>query len=290
MISLQDIYKKVDKSFELGPLSCQIEPGSIVALVGNNGAGKSTLFQTMMELVKKESGEIDYHFGTDRENGWKQAFAYVPQTPLMYHGFTIVQLADFFEMSYPGWNRNEFDRLTSLFNLPLKKQVEKLSGGMQKKAMLSLTLARESKVLLLDEPLAGVDFEGQEQMRDEMVRYMERAEDQTILLSTHSADEIRTLADYILLMKDGHLLNQYEKDSLIASWSRIWVEGDTSVLKNLKGMVSASKQGSLVECVTSNAFEVEQELKKMGAAVTSIQPLELREILRIILKEETKSA
>ncbi|KMJ55425.1 hypothetical protein AB685_27300 [Bacillus sp. LL01] len=289
MISLKDIHKKVDRSFELGPISCHIEPGSIVALVGNNGAGKSTLFQLMMGLVKKEGGEIEYHFDDSSQKGWKQAIAYVPQTPLMYQGFTVAQLADFFEMSYPGWNRNEFHRLTSLFDLPLKKQVEKLSGGMQKKAMLSLTLARKSKVLFLDEPLAGVDFEGQEQMRDEMVRYMERADDQTILFATHSADEIRTLADYIMLMKDGQILSQYEKDGLIASWSRMWVAADSSAVKNIKGMVSVTRQGSLVECVTSDVLTVEQELKVVGASVTSVQPLELREILRIILKEETKS-
>ncbi|WP_368505535.1 ATP-binding cassette domain-containing protein [Alkalihalophilus sp. As8PL] len=290
MISLKDIYKKVDKSFELGPLSCHIEPGNIVALVGNNGAGKSTLFQLIMGLVKKEGGEIEYYFDDSSQNGWKQAFAYVPQTPLMYQGFTVAQLADFFEMSYPGWNRNEFNRLTSLFDLPLKKQVEKLSGGMQKKAMLSLTLARESKVLFLDEPLAGVDLEGQEQMKDEMVRYMERGEEQTILFATHSSDEIRTLADYVLLMKDGQLLNQFEKDSLVESWKRIWVQADKQVVLQMNGVISAVQQGPLCECLTSNLRETEKELTRLGITISTFQAMELREILRVILKQETKSA
>ncbi|NEU29251.1 ABC transporter ATP-binding protein [bacterium LRH843] len=284
MITLTDVQKKIDRAFQLGPVTVEVEPGNMIALVGNNGAGKSTLFQVMMGLVKHEEGHIKRLNKGESDLEWKRDFAYVPQSPTSYQGFTLKQMADFFQLSYRGWNREEFERLIQLFDLPLNKRFEKLSVGMQKKAMITLALSRPSKFLLLDEPLAGVDLEGQEQMKDELVHYMERGEQQTILFATHQADEVKTLADFVMLLKNGKLAGQYEKDFLIETWKRLWIRMDEQKVKEIAGVVATAKQGEFVECVTANVQETERDLTENGIKIETVQVMELREILRYLLK------
>ncbi|WP_100371907.1 ATP-binding cassette domain-containing protein [Bacillus sp. FJAT-45037] len=287
MLKLQNVKKDVDESFQLGPISFDVEAGMTYALVGNNGAGKSTLFQIIMDLVHRDEGQIIRLQETGSATGWKAAFAYVPQTTKMYQGFSLQQLADFFMMSYPGWDQTEFKRLIEMFHLPLKKQMDKMSAGMQKKAMLALALARPTTLLLLDEPLAGVDIEGQEQMKDELVRYMERGKEQTIVFATHSADEVKVLADYITLMKDGQLAGRYEKDSLMTVWKRIWVRTEGKAIPSMNSICQIRSQGSLTECIVSDIYKAEEELSRHGLTIETTQQLELGEILRYLLKYET---
>ncbi len=284
MITLTDVRKKIDKNFELGPLSLTIEPGNITALIGNNGAGKSTLFQLIMGLIKYEQGEI-IRGQEGRDGKWKDEIAYVPQTALTYYGLTLKQVAEFFQLAYATWNEQEYRRLIKLFHLPCEKRFEQLSIGMQKKAMLLLALCRPSKLLLLDEPLAGVDLEGQEQMKDELVSYMERREEQTILFATHSADEVKTLADYILLLKEGTLLGHYEKDELLATWKRIWIKLDEEKAGQIAGVLHAEEHGEWTECVTANIEMTELNLGENKVKIESEQVMELREILRYLLSE-----
>lgn len=284
MITLTKVEKRIDSSFQLGPITLELPRGNIIALVGNNGAGKSTLFQVMMGLVKYEKGNIK-RIANENEMNWKREYAYVPQTAITYTGFTVKQVAQFFKIGYDGWDETEFERLITLFQIPINKRIDKLSVGIQKKAMIALALARYSTFLLLDEPLAGVDLEGQEQIKEEIVRYMERGEKQTILFATHSADEIKTLADYIMLLKEGQFEGLYEKDSIIDKWKRLWIQGEPYTIKDIDGIVLSKSQGNLIECVTENSKATEFALKENNIVIASSQQLELREILRYLLQK-----
>lgn len=285
MINLINVEKQIDSSFRLGPISVTVEPGTMTALIGNNGAGKSTLFHVMMDLVKKDQGEIVRESSNDKDE-WKRYLSYVPQIAASYYGFNLIQLAEFFQIAYEGWDNEEFTRLVHLFDLPKNKRVENFSVGMQKKAMITLALSRPSKLLLLDEPLAGVDIEGQEQIKDELVHYMERSDEQTVLFATHSADEVKTLADYIFLLKDGQFVGKYEKDQLIEAWKRIWIRMSEEQARKRTGIIAATEQGELVECITTNIEETEQDLGLDGRQIESIQVMELREILRHLLQRK----
>lgn len=278
MIELMDVTKKIDNTFTLGPLSLKIKKGTVTALVGNNGAGKSTLFNIVMELIKLDRGRI-----VREVEDWKRHVAYVPQTAKMYEGFTIQQLKELLQLTYEKWNEQEFLRLIDLFNLPIDKKLEQFSVGMQKKALLTLALSRPSHLLILDEPLAGVDLVGQEQLKNECVSYMERGEEQTILFATHSADEVKTLADYIVLLKDGKLISQFEKDELISSWRRIWLNVDEERAKKITGIISVEKQGRFTYCLTNNINATEEALLREKIGIENEQQVELSEILAQLL-------
>lgn len=279
MITLREVKKTVE-NFNFGPFTLQIDKGNVTAIVGNNGAGKSTLFHLMMGYIKLDDGKITYE-----NDDWKRDVAYVPQTSTIYEGFTLMQLKELFQLTYGAWDDDEFARLTKLFQLPLDKKLEKLSVGTQKKALLTIALCRPSKLLLLDEPFAGVDLRGQEQLKNEWIRYMERSDEQTIVFATHSADEVKTLADFIVLIKDGTCCGKYEKDGLLSSWRSVWVEIDPERALQIPGVKTCAKQGRWTYCLTENIERTERFLSENGIHIEKEQRLELNEILTYMLDD-----
>ncbi len=280
MLKIKHIETRIDDDFLFGPLSLNVEPGMITAIVGNNGAGKTALFRMIMEMVKPTSGELT-RIHTD-ETEWKRELAYMPQTLIGVESFSLKQMADLQKIAFTNWNEAEFNRLLTLFNLPRKKKISSLSVGMQKKAMFSLILSRPSRMLLLDEPFAGVDLEGQVLMRKELVSYMERDDGQSILLATHSTEDIRTLADYIYLIKDGKEIGMFEKDMLVESWARLWV--NVTIDQSVEGVVHFQQQGPLTEVITENIFKTEASFARADVKIDSVQRIELAEILKYLLK------
>ncbi|BAB04884.1 ABC transporter ATP-binding protein [Halalkalibacterium halodurans] len=272
------LIKKVDASFSLGPISFTLEPGTVTALVGDNGSGKSTFFRLWMDLIKANQGTWE------RKEGWKEDTAYVPQQLIGIEAFTLEELAYLYEGMYVKWDQKTFERLVESFSLPMKKPLHSLSVGMQKKALFSMAIARKPNLFLLDEPFAGVDMDGQEQMKDELIRYLTGHEQATVLFATHSAQEVKELADYLLVLHQGQMLGFYEKDRLLSSWGRFWLEGNASAIKNEENVVSMKIAGTRIEIITSDALRFEEQIAAAALEKVEAQPLELHEIVRLLKK------
>ncbi|WP_026674080.1 ABC transporter ATP-binding protein [Alkalihalobacterium bogoriense] len=286
MIKLSDVNKKIDKSFNVGPLTFEVHKGTVTALIGNNGAGKSTLLRLITGMVYADSGEINRFGFTIDQMEWKELIGYVPQTSTGYDRFTLNQLADLHSIGFSGWDNNKFMQLLEQFNIPLNKRVDTLSVGMQKKALLFLALARQTKILIMDEPLSGVDIESQEKIRDLWVNYLEENPDRSILFSSHVADEVKEFADYIVCMHDGNIIGNYEKDNLIQNYARLWVNGTSTMFSTIPAVISITESGNQCELVTANQVETEKALDTMNSNILSKQSLRFAEILSYILRNQ----
>lgn len=282
---LNRVTKNID-GFQLGPIDLEFESGFVTALVGSNGAGKSTLLKILMNLVKQNDGSVTL-FGQQVDGNsedWKAKVAYMPQTypgPLPFTGSELKKLT---ARWYPNWDEPLFQKMVEQFQIPLEKKFEKLSQGVQQKLKFALTLARNPQLLILDEPTSHVDIPAKKLMIDLLIDWLEQGE-RTILLATHQVEDIRKLADYIVIMDDGDNLGKHEKDELMSQYKRYWIEGNLPTA-TVPGEIER-RNGVLV---TKCPAQTEEFLQKRGITWSASATLELDEIISIMLANKKITA
>lgn len=277
-IEIKDARKKVD-DFQLGPLNLEIEAGTITALVGNNGSGKSTLLKLMMNLASMDGGAIRI-LGKPVDGGdesWKRHITFQPQKQVGWSAYTGNELKNLIAPLYLNWDDQLFNHISGLFDIPLDKRFGKLSPGMQQKLSLALALPRKTDILILDEPTASLDIPSKKQFMDLLVEWME-PEDRAVVLTTHQPDDLRKLADYLFLMKNGQGIGHYEKDRLTSTYRRYWLtEMPTSPVPG-----ELSRNGS--QLISENPNATEQYVLAQNIQVLDDQALELEDIISLLLK------
>ncbi|MGE8202950.1 ATP-binding cassette domain-containing protein [Heyndrickxia sp. NPDC080065] len=285
VIELKNVYKDIGE-FSLGPINVEIPYGSIVAIVGDNGAGKSTLIKTIQGLAKETSGEV-FLFGERRkldDESWRNRIAYQSQTLKGCDRFTgkdLHQLISHYSMTF---NEEAFERYVKDLDIPLNKPFINLSEGVRKKLNLALTFAQNKELFIMDEPTAHLDMMAQRYVMDEIVRLMEADSERTILFASHQLDDIRKLADYILLIRKGNFLGMYEKDELTLMYRRYWL--DTEVTSAFPGVVKISQQGR--EIISNNPQLTEQAFMQKGIHIIQKSNIDLDDILPWLLSGEIK--
>lgn len=277
-IEIQDVRKKIDE-FRLGPVNLKVEPGTITALVGNNGSGKSTLLKLMMNLANLDGGAIRIlgKLVDGKDESWKRHVTFQPQKQIGWNAYTGDELKRLIAPLYPKWDDKLFTQMISLFDIPLDKRFGKLSPGMQQKLSLSLALPRCTDILILDEPTASLDIPSKSKFMDLLVDWMEQ-ENRAVILTTHQAEDLRKLADYLFLMQDGQAIGHFEKDRLISGYRRYWL----SDLPASPVPGERSRSGS--QLVSENPDATEQYITEHGLTVIDDKALELEEIISLLLK------
>ncbi len=284
--ALKGVKKEID-DFRLGPIDLEIEAGFVTALVGRNGAGKSTLLKILMNLVKQNEGSVAFFGQTlDGESeDWKTKVAYMPQSypgPLPFTGQELKKLTANW---HPHWDEQWFQQMVEHFQIPLEKKFEKLSQGVQQKLKFALTVARNPQLLILDEPTSHVDIPSKKQMIDFLIDWLEQEDSRTILLATHQVEDIRKLADYLVILDDGGFLGKYDKDELTAQYKRYWIEGNLPTA-TVPGELERGKGVIATKC----ARQAEDFLRKRGITWSSAVPLELDEVISIKLMKKKNTA
>ncbi len=278
-ISIKGMKKTID-DFSLGPIDLTFELGTITAIVGNNGAGKSTLLKMLMHLVKADVGQIKIcgQSVSGKEEDWKAKVAYLPQTVIGWELFTGRKLLELVSKWYPTWDQQMFERIVEMFQIPLNKKYSKLSQGMQQKLNIALTLARDTAILILDEPTAHMDIPSKQMLMDIFVEWMERGE-KLMIISSHQAEDIRKLADYLVIIKEGSLLGKFDKDELTESYKRYWMEQPLPN-ERIPGEI-ARKNARII--VTNRPDETEVFFTSEGFSWLQAESLELEEIITYML-------
>lgn len=219
-LEIKDLKKIYDNGTEaLKGIDLEIPEGSFFGLLGPNGAGKSTLINSIMGLVIPTSGKGEV-FGHDIVEDYRMARSYVglaPQDVNLDWFLTVEDTLDYHGGYYgmPKKERKErIDELLEAFSLTEKKDVNTrmLSGGMKRRVVLARALMHHPKILILDEPTAGVDVE----LRLELWQYMQKVnkEGTTILLTTHYIEEAEQLCDNLALINHGQIIKTGTSDEL----------------------------------------------------------------------------
>ncbi len=205
MLDVSHVTKKYGKVLACNDVSFHLDPGSVTVLLGPNGAGKSTIMKSIIGFLKYD-GAITVAGYTNKSTDARKVLGYIPEMPALYPNLTVSEHLDFLARAYRMSDyKDKANALLDRFELSDKKKKfgDELSKGMQQKLNLCLGLLPDPKVLLLDEPMIGLDPHAIKQLKD-LIEQM-RADGKTLLVSTHIIDSVDMLWDRALIMQSGQI-------------------------------------------------------------------------------------
>jgi ABC-2 type transport system ATP-binding protein len=205
--------------FALKDVSLTLPQGTIMGLVGPNGAGKTTVIKLILNLTRREAGEVRI-FGKDavvHEKEVKARIGFVHETPSLVEDAPLKALAAAVAPFYKGWDEVQFHSLCAEFGLPLDKKFKKLSHGMKMKFLLALALSHGADLLILDEPTSGLDPVFRRELLERLSDLIQD-ERKAVLFSTHITSDLEATADYITFLHDGEVVFSLPKDEVRETW------------------------------------------------------------------------
>lgn len=211
--------KKEYKNFQLGEISISIPKGYITGFIGRNGQGKTTMIRSILSFINFEGNIlIDGKHNLDLD--FLQKTGIVMDEQFLAKDWTISLVNQAMEVGYEEWNSKQFFNFIKSFDIPLKSKVRELSRGMKIKLMLSIALSHNTDLLILDEPTSGLDPSTRDEFVDIIQKYMEN-EENTVLFSTHITQDLEAIADYIIFIDDGKLIQFAPMEEFINSYKII---------------------------------------------------------------------
>lgn len=261
--------KKDFKDFSLKNISFTLEKGFIMGFIGPNGAGKSTTIKLIMNLLKKDAGEIKV-FGLDNvknENEIKNRIGFVYDENYFYEELTISEMKRIIAPLYKNWNDECFNRYLKEFTLSPKKKIKELSKGMKMKFSLAIALSHQAELIIMDEPTSGLDPLIRNELLD-IFSYLIQDENKGIFFSTHITSDLDKIADYVTLINDGEILFSTTKDEIIDCYGLVkgkkeFLNEDTrknfvGIKENQFGFEGLAKNRSSINKFNNNGIIIEK--------------------------------
>ena len=247
-LSVKSLSKDFGQKKALMGVNLDLKEGEIMGLVGPNGAGKTTLIKLVMGLIKPSSGLVSV-FGTGaKELGAedKKRIGYIADESFFYDFMTVKQTIDFNRGFYPDWDHEKCAGIIKRFHLPPGEPVKNLSRGMKAQLALILVLAQKPDLLLLDEPLEGLDPMRRLEFLNLVLEDFMQREGRAILISSHYLEELERLADRVAFLHEGRLLRVAEMEQLKAEEKTIRVvfqKDPPDTLLKMPGIKTVQKEG-----------------------------------------------
>jgi ABC-2 type transport system ATP-binding protein len=221
VILVNGLTKRFRKHTAVEDLSFDVPRGSVFAMLGNNGAGKTTTIRSLVGLEEPSAGEIEV-LGLDPRRdsvAIRRRVGYVPEERNLYEWMTPVEIGWFVGKFYPTWSAERFSAILKHFELPTDRKIGKLSRGMKAQLDLSLALAHEPELLVLDEPTGGLDSLVRRDFLESMIAVA--GQGRTVLVSSHEVREVERVADRGLILFNSKLLWCGEIDDLKANTAEV---------------------------------------------------------------------
>jgi len=213
-VEIKKMFKNYPGVDALKGIDVNFPSGSITGLIGPNGSGKSTLLKSIVGLVKPSAGEISI-FGERPSRKTKEQIAFLPEINYFYKGMSIRNVIELYESQFINFDKDKAMEILEFMNLEPDARIKNLSKGMVGRVKLTLTMARQVPLIIMDEPLAGIDPKSRSRILEGLISEY-NAEEQTIILSTHEVLEAEKFFDYVVFLEFGDVLLQGNADDLRA--------------------------------------------------------------------------
>jgi ABC-2 type transport system ATP-binding protein len=267
--------------FKLEGVRIQLAPGQIMGFIGANGAGKSTTIRILMGLIAQQCGEVRLlgHPMPEGQALAKRDVAFVSEEMRLYSGATVEQHMQFVASVVPHWDATYAQQLLRRFNLQPQQKTKGLSHGQRMKALVLLALARRPRLLVLDEPMTGLDPVARQEILAELMDIV-TDEERSILFSSHNTQDVEQISDQITFIDRGRIIESSDKEVFLERWRRLQLEIPAGKpLPPFAGVIDVTGSGRTA-VVTTKAFtpELPAFYSQAGAVVREVQHMTLEEI------------
>ena len=250
MIRLDNVVKQYDK-FRLD-CSLQVPEGRVTGLIGRNGAGKSTAFKTMLGLIEIEGGTVEV-FGKAAKNLTAKDREQIGVV-LADSGFSgylrIKDLMPVLDTLYTDFSREQFMAGCERMELPINKKIREFSTGMKRKLQILAALSHNARLLILDEPTAGLDVVARDELLNLLREYME-TEGRSILISSHISSDLEGICDDVYLIENGRMLPHEDTDVRLNEYGLLKVTFEQFAMLDQRYLLRKKKESFGYSCLTN---------------------------------------
>ena len=283
MITIKNVVKKFDDFTVLKDINLNVEKGSIYGLVGPNGAGKTTLMKCIAGIYRLNGGEVLIDDKKAYENvDIKNDLIYISDDLFFFNNFSIKQMARLYSKVYTNWDEERFNKLKDVFKIDIKRNANKLSKGMQKQVAFWLAISARPKVLLLDEPLDGLDPVMRRMVLSIIMEDVAES-NTTIMISSHNLRELEDVCDHVGIMSNGKMIIERRLDDLKTETHKLQVAfKDKEFPKELEkkfNFLRKTQLGTVYSVILKGDKDaIISEYQKYNPVILDIIPLTLEEI------------
>ncbi len=236
-------------------LDCSLNvcPGCVTGLIGQNGAGKSTTFKAVLGLILRDGGNIsilgkDFRDFTPKD---KEKLGVVLSDSGFSGYLTIQDILPVLKSFYPTFDQAFFLERASRFQLPLHKRIQDFSTGMRAKLKVLSAVSHDSRLLILDEPTAGLDVIARDELLDILREYMEADEERSILISSHISSDLETLCDDLYMIHEGRIILHEDTDVLLSDYAVLKMDGRQYQALDKRFLLRVREEAYGYSCLTS---------------------------------------
>lgn len=277
ILEIKNLSKSFGSKVVLKDVTFNVPSGAIVGFIGDNGAGKSTTFKTVLELISKDSGTVkifgEENINKDAKNKGKIGVVFDAMN-LPAH-LTIKQLNKVFEKMFESWNRENFYRLVHSFSLSTNEKIGRFSRGMSMKLSIAVALSHNAKLLILDEATGGLDPSSREEVLEELKSFVNKSNG-GILLSSHIMSDVEKIASHLIVIKDGGILLNEEKDKVLDNYAIVYVDEEQLTLINKDIVVVKRNNGSYFNVLVSDVHKLPSGIAHKTISIEEISVLLMR--------------
>jgi len=276
MLEIKNATKRFGKLKAVDDLTMTVPKGSVYGLVGPNGAGKSTAIRLMTGIYRPDSGSVTLEGMPVYENPVnKVRMGYIPDDIFYFPSASMEEMRSFYKGIYPQFDDGLYEKLFEAFQLPGKSPIRRFSKGMQKQAAFHLALCTRPEMLILDEPVDGLD-PVMRRLVWSLILSNVASDGTTVLISSHNLRELEDICDHVGIMDHGRMLLERSLADMQGSTHKLQIVGE--VPKGLE-ILHESQTGRLKTLVVrGNAREISLKVSASAPVYFDVLPLSLEEI------------
>lgn len=232
ILECKDLNKSYGDNHALKNCNLKLESGKIIGLLGPNGSGKTTLIKMINGLLSPTSGSLLVN-GMDVGVETKKIVSYLPERTYLDPNLKVIDTFKFFQDFYNDFDISKARKIINELGIDENKYIKSLSKGMKEKVQLVLVMARNAKLYVLDEPIAGVDPASRDYILDTILNNINK--DATLIISTHLVYEIERVLDEVIIIKEGDIVHNGKVNDLLPKYDSLdeWFRKEFRYVKTL---------------------------------------------------------